>query len=106
MTIAVKNIDRYNRYLKENENVFVLFSSSGCAPCRQMKPYYDRVSKETPEAKFLVMMESNNTEKILDSNNIMCFPTLIFFKNGKKKKSYDRYIGYRDLKDIVKKELK
>ncbi len=96
---------------KNNESVYVIFSSSNCPPCKKLAPLFEKVSSEKSDKFIKVLLDSEESKEFVSEYKIMSVPTLMIFSdNGKKvdKKSGIVEIGewYLSINNENKKEEK
>ena len=87
--IVIKNVDEFVGILKNETNVFVMFSASWCGPCKETKPLFKRVSDEYPNISFVYFdcEKNKEMEKLAEEGEIEGYPTFISFFNGKERKT-------------------
>ncbi len=77
--------------------VLIDFSATWCQPCKALAPVIEAVAQEY-EGKLLVRkVDIDQARQTAIRFGIQGVPTCIFFKNGAE---VDRFMGYRDLKEI------
>lgn len=96
---------------KNKESVYVIFSSSYCAPCKKLEPLFEKVSSEKSDKFIKVLIDDEKSKEFVSEYKIMSVPTLMIFSdNGKKieKKSGIVEIGewYLNINNENKKEEK
>ncbi|KAF2074110.1 hypothetical protein CYY_004595 [Polysphondylium violaceum] len=91
----------YTSFLSNNANALVMFYSPNCGHCEKMKPAYaqaaDIVSKS--ESGVFAALDCTNNKEICDKIDIKGFPTLYFFKDGKRDES--TYRGDRSKQNLL-----
>lgn len=89
----------------QSELRILKFEADWCGPCQQMKPVFDKVSKDfSGDARFETI-NVDNQPSVADRYNVRGLPTVIAIKDGKE---VDRSMGYMSnfkLKNFVKKNL-
>lgn len=92
--------------LKSDIPVIVDFSTDGCGPCEMISPVLAEIQEEREGKWKLVNLNVTYEELVEDSNevikeyDVMAFPTLLVFKNGKE---MGTLIGIYDKEDIEEK---
>lgn len=69
------------------ENIILYFTATWCGPCKLISPVVQELSDD-PEYKentLFVKIDVDEFEDILESCDIKCMPTFLFYKNGEKK---------------------
>ena len=69
------------KYVSELEGSFVLFSSSTCPHCTDMKPEWKKLEDSAPDGVNVLNVEDD--EKTFAKAGVMGFPTMALFKDGK-----------------------
>ena len=75
----------------------IKFEASWCAPCKVMKPVFDKVMAETNAVEFETVDIDKEADKAIDMN-VMSVPTVILVKSGK---VVDRFVGTCTAKDLL-----
>jgi len=83
------NKENFNEEIK-NGTVLVDFYGDNCAPCQELSPRLEDLSKEYEEKIKFVKLNVGNNHEIAGKYGIMSIPTLILFKDGEEK---DQSIG-------------
>ena len=91
--------------LKSDTPVLVDFWAEGCAPCRAMGPYVDKLSEEY-EGKLKVLKSNtqHNTE-VPAKYGITAIPTFLMIKGGEVVKQMVGSVNYDELKKVVEAHL-
>ena len=80
----------------------VKFEADWCGPCQQMKPVFDRVSRNLSDMATFETVNVDTQPSLAEAYQVSALPTVIAIKNGK---IVAREIGYMDgfrLKSFVK----
>ena len=62
--------------------VIVDYWADWCAPCRQMAPILDELSRAYPDVKF-VKVDTNANPNLAAQQGVLSLPTLQFFQGGR-----------------------
>ena len=100
MTIPKINSSNFNEKISKGKTL-IKYSTSWCAPCRQLAPIIEELSKEIKDINFYEI-DADESPDIASQYDVMGIPTLILFNNGKEIR---RIVGLRS-KEEIKKELK
>ena len=79
--------DNLEELIQNNDKVVVQFGAKWCGMCRVMKPKFERLSKENPDALFVYVdaEELPNSREVIEIANL---PTFASFSNGKLAKQF------------------
>ncbi len=81
------------------------FEADWCGPCQQMKPVFDKVSKNLNDKATFQTINVDDQPSLADRYNVRGLPTVIAVKDGKE---VDRSMGYMNqlrLKSFIQKNL-
>jgi thiol-disulfide isomerase/thioredoxin len=79
----VTSLAEFNKALK-NKFVVVKFWMNGCPPCNAMKPHYEKAASDADLNAHVTFLSVKGPSEVSDEYGITGFPTLLYFKNGKK----------------------
>ena len=69
--------------LKNNKNIFVMFSASWCGPCKVIKPEFLKFSNDRKyENICFVQIDIDEADQICNEYKINSIPTFIMFVDG------------------------
>jgi thioredoxin 1 len=77
--------------------VLVDFSATWCQPCKALAPVIDAVAKEYNGKLEVYKVDIDKANQTAVRFGIQGVPTCIFFKGGTE---VDRFVGYKDLREI------
>jgi len=63
----------------------VMFSASWCNPCKQAKPVFEQISRETPDAYFQIV-DIDEQRAMAEDYNITGVPTFLLIEDGEEVK--------------------
>lgn len=86
------NKDNFDQEIKEGTTL-VDFYGDNCAPCHELAPRFETMSKEYEGKVKFVKVNVGQNQEIAGKFGIMSVPTLIIFENGQEK---DRVIGNKN----------
>jgi hypothetical protein len=111
LTLDANNRDthklhKFDRYIKDGKNVFVMFHMNGCGHCIQALPEWrtiiTRINNKLKNNDNIVIadIESSHLSKIKNASNIEGFPTIRYIYNYGN--SHEDYNGPRLVSDFIK----
>ncbi|UXD22827.1 hypothetical protein IPA_08615 [Ignicoccus pacificus DSM 13166] len=80
---SITNVASFDKILKENKYVAVMFKSSTCPVCKRMYPYWVVLEGMPGKVKFYDITYSPSTADVFQRYGVEDVPTFIVFKNGK-----------------------
>ena len=86
-----------NPDIPSSGNALVYVFMKGCGFCEKQDPVFAELSKSTKNVKFIKLDGKENPD-FTKEHNINGFPTLLFFKNGKKVDSNSGFLDTAELK--------
>ncbi|WP_185861029.1 thioredoxin [Blattabacterium cuenoti] len=95
------NDDNFENLISESEKpVMIDFWAPWCAPCKALSAILEEIFSEYYTKVSIFKLNVDNNPKISSKYGIRSIPTMIFFKNGKKK---DIHVGILSKENIRKK---
>ena len=91
---SIRNIDEFNEYLLNDKFLVVDFRAPWCAPCKQLDPILEEISKRYQEVLFL-KVNVKELPLIGAKYFVKSLPTVIFFVNGKADSSFTGTVNKR-----------
>jgi thioredoxin 1 len=70
--------------LESDKPVVVDFSATWCAPCRQLAPIIEELSKEYEGRVKIGKIDIDDNQEVAAQYGITAVPTVLYFKGGKK----------------------
>lgn len=95
-------LENYTSLTKSHPIVLIDFYADWCAPCKEMSPMIDKITKDYKEKIKVVKIDTDKNNALVKELGISGIPQLYIYKNGKKTWSKT---GLTDLATIEK-ELK
>ncbi|KAK7866488.1 hypothetical protein R5R35_014353 [Gryllus longicercus] len=92
--------ENFDKVIKEEPSVLVMFYAPWCGHCKKMKPEYEKAAERLKEEKIpgiLAALDATKESTIAGRFNIRGYPTVKYFKNGEV--AFDANV--RDVSKIV-----
>ena len=99
------NDKNFNDFIEKYPICFVDFWAPWCQPCKKMTPRMRRLSKLFEKRVAFGKLNVQKNKEIANKFNIMSVPSLILFKDGKKKVFLTGVKSVGELKKIIKKYI-
>ncbi len=80
---AAWSLADFEKLAKENDAVVVDFYAKWCAPCLKMMPMVDKLAVEYAGKAFVIKVEADGNQAILQANGIDEIPSFLVFRKGK-----------------------
>jgi thioredoxin 1 len=87
MTVSIKTLNEYNKYLNNNTYVVANFTASFCKPCKEIYPFIEELNVDNPNILF-IKIDIDEGSDISDNHNISSIPYFKFYKNSIEVNSY------------------
>ncbi len=96
------SMQQFNDLLHTDKIILIDFYAQWCAPCKQMKPYLEEISKDMAATVTLVRIDVDENQQLSKELKVDALPTILIYKN---KNLIWKNVGYID-KEEVEKQLK
>lgn len=73
----------FDKLVVSDKAVLVDFYADWCAPCKQMKPYLDEISKDMADKVVVVRINADDNQALCKELKIDALPVLQVYKSGK-----------------------
>ena len=81
--VSLKNMDEFNKFIRENEGTVVYFSTPTCNVCKILKPkLLDILSNKFPKMHF-AFVNVEEAQELAAQNQVFAVPTILFHLDGK-----------------------
>lgn len=77
------SLAQYEALTKSDKLVLVDFYADWCAPCKEMKPYLDRISKDMADKVVIVRIDADANIELCKTLKVNALPVLKLYKNEK-----------------------
>lgn len=77
------SLAQYEALTKSDKLVLVDFYADWCAPCKEMKPYLDRISKDMADKVIIVRIDADANTELCKTLKVNALPVLKLYKNEK-----------------------
>jgi thioredoxin 1 len=92
------SLQQFNDLLNTDKLVLIDFYAQWCAPCKQMKPYLEEISKEMAATVTVVRIDVDENQQLAKELKIDALPTLLVYKN---KKTTWRNVGFASKEKMI-----
>ena len=79
--LLIDNSEEFNKQLKTNDKVLVIFSASFCKPCKDIYPFMEDQARIFTDIVF-IKVDVEEGQEISEKYGIQSIPHFKFFKNG------------------------
>lgn len=100
-TAIEMTVDEYDKLLNSDKLVLVDFYADWCLPCKEMKPYLDRMATENKNQVVVIRVDADLNKELCKKLAVNGLPVLKLYKN---KKEIWQQIGFIN-EEGVKKQL-
>ena len=77
------SLAQYESLLKSDKLVLVDFYADWCAPCKEMKPYLDKISKDMADKVLIIRIDADANTELCKTLKVNALPVLKLYKNDK-----------------------
>jgi thioredoxin len=103
--IPITSMDHFKKeVIKSEKPVVVKFGTVWCGACQDLKPVYESLAQKYKDEMKFVDVDADSLRDLAGEYNIQGYPTIIFFKDGKKVKGVE--VEDDELEGYVKEVLK
>jgi Thioredoxin domain-containing protein len=96
----VKNVDKLEQVLSQNELVIIKFSATWCGPCKRLTPIFDKISHNVTIT--CIEIDVDACQEIAQKYAIRSMPTLIFIRNGNVLARTTGTMTYHELREKIR----
>ncbi len=97
MTVA-----QYQSMVNTDKMVLVDFYADWCAPCKEMKPYLDKLSKNRKKDVLVIRINVDEEQALCKSLKIDALPVLKLYKQGTEVWANTGFIGEKEVLEVLK----
>lgn len=90
---------QFDELLHSDKLVLIDFYADWCAPCKEMKPYLDEITKDMADKVAVIRINADDNQELCKELNIDALPVLQLYKN---KAITWTHVGYIDKAEVVK----
>ncbi len=83
---------QFDELLKSDKLVLMDFYADWCAPCKEMKPYLDEISKDMADKVVVIRINADDNQSLCKELNIDALPVLQLYKNKTRMWSHSGFI--------------
>jgi thioredoxin 1 len=95
----------FSQFINSNKLVLVDFHAQWCAPCKQMAPIIDQLSKDYSDKVKIEKIDVEANRAIAEANQIQSIPGFILYKNGQQVWLHKGMISHADLSQVLNQHL-
>jgi thioredoxin 1 len=99
-------VDDYEALLNSDKLVLVDFYADWCLPCKEMKPYLDRIAIEKKDEVVVVRIDADVNKELCKKLGVSGLPVLKLYKNKKEVWQQTGFINEKGVKYQLKLALK
>lgn len=93
------NIQEYQALLQDKRLVLVDIYAQWCAPCKKMKPYFDKISVDMGDKIKLVRIDTDAHPKLTKALKISAIPVIRLYQNGNIIWEHEGYLDEESLRN-------
>ena len=72
---------QFEALLNSDKLVLIDFYADWCAPCKKMKPYLEKISKDMADKVFVIRINADDNQSLCKELGIDALPVLQLYKN-------------------------
>ncbi len=95
----MKKKTSFKDLINRSKPTLVEFSAEWCGPCKAMVPILQDVARQVGDSAHIIKIDVDHNPAVARKFKIMSVPTLMLFKNGKKKWMQ---VGMQSAKTLVR----
>ncbi|KAJ1512094.1 hypothetical protein HMI54_011270 [Coelomomyces lativittatus] len=96
--LKIENNQFEKEVLQSKVPVLVDFYADWCGPCKVLSPRLEELAQLKKSQLHIVKLDGEVNYELASQFKISAYPTVVLFKEGKE---IDRFIGVRELKNII-----
>lgn len=97
----IKDSQEFENKIKQDKKTFVIFYSSFCSTCNQVKKILENITKEFQNKLDFVKVDKENFSDLHEKYKINIVPTFVIFKNSKEISKLESEIDQIKIKDFI-----
>ncbi len=97
------SLPQFKLLLQSDKLVLVDFYAEWCAPCKKMKPYLEKISKDLSDKLILVRMDADENAALCKELNIAALPVLQLYRQNEMVWMHTGFIDESTLREQIKK---
>ena len=101
MTTQIDSHKDLTRLVNSSENLLIYFYSDNCAPCRSLRPKVEKLIQDRFPLMDLVFVNAVANPGLAAEYQVLGYPVLIFFFEGKEYLRYSKYVSISELSDSI-----
>ena len=99
-------LNEYHKLISSDKKTLVDFNAKWCGPCKKIAPYIKKINEEMNGELLVIKIDTDKNPDLAKELKIEGLPTLILYKNGKKKWENLGYLQEEKLRQLIKNEQK
>jgi thioredoxin len=95
----------FNELINKHPRVVVDFYAEWCGPCRSFGPIFEKVATQERDVLF-IKVNTERAPKVSSTYGVKSIPYIVLFKNGKQVEQKAGALSEKQLRSLIKKELR